>query len=120
MALTPEEEAALPENARQELFDLREANGQLEAAAEAAIALRNELQISWNGMQLSRNAAQDLRLQMQKERDLAQRLRDRYAQFLAEVDAIRTGTGTNAQKLSALGTAINTCRADLATILAGG
>jgi hypothetical protein len=126
MALTSEEEAALPQDAKDELFSLREAIGAAESARDAAVAQAAAQDLSWQNMQLSRNAAQDLRVQMQVARDLAVLLRDRWKKLAddiqATVDALPASPSLAQGRaaVTSIRQALTTARADIATILAGG
>lgn len=120
MALTPEEEAALPANARQELFDLREENGQLLGLLEAAVTARDTMEAAWQTMQMQRSAMSDMREAMRAERDLVGRLRDRYARLVTDIETILNGGTSNAAKITTCRSTITTAKADLALIAAGG
>lgn len=124
---TVEELQAQLDLANAELAQLREDIGVAEAAQQAAEATATNLQLSWNQMQMQRNQAGTDRSNaeaatavMQAARDLKQRIVDRWATFADAVDTIQNGGGTNAQKLTQLRAALTTCRADIATIIAGG
>lgn len=111
--MTPEELQAALDAANAELAQLREENGQLLAAKEAAEQQRDAQDLSWQQMQLQRNATM-------VDRDLKQRLMDRWKLCADDLQAILDGSGTNARKLTDARATVVQARADIATILAGG